>query len=130
MKKYDIYFSCSFRNKHIIDSLVNELRNEGISVYSPIEINKDGWSDTLICACNLNAIDDSTIFLAIVDYFGIDFGFEIGYARGLQKSIIAYSSTGCWSKSAMVIGCINKLIFNKDLLIKKIIETLGEIKNG
>ena len=66
-----------------------QLKNMGLKVFSPYHDIGLGSADEVVMA-DLKAIEDADILFAICD--GLDTGtiFEIGYARALNKKVVAY----------------------------------------
>lgn len=66
-----------------------QLKNMGLKVFSPYHDIGLGSADEVVMA-DLKAIEESDILFAICD--GLDTGtiFEIGYARALNKKVVAY----------------------------------------
>lgn len=73
----------------LIHESYSQLKNMGLKVFSPYHDIGLGTADEVVMA-DLKAIEEADILFAICD--GLDTGtiFEIGYARALNKKVVAY----------------------------------------
>jgi len=80
----ELYLCSAFRNERLNTHIIAILEKGGYTIYSPA---RDTEQNDFYLQ-NLKAIDNSDIVLAVLDYTGRDFCFEIGYAIAKRKDII------------------------------------------
>ncbi|MHA1450922.1 MAG: hypothetical protein ACTSP4_16080, partial [Candidatus Hodarchaeales archaeon] len=64
----------------------------------------------VIFRTNCQAITDSRVIIAVLDYFGKDFGFEIGFSLARGKTLVGYLSGKLDSDSVMVLQAIPLIV--------------------
>lgn len=80
----NIYICSSFKNSIINNEIDKELTELGAIVYLPMR----DTSQNNFYRENLEAIEDAEVIIAVIDYTGKDFCFELGFARALRKIIV------------------------------------------
>jgi len=119
--EYDIYICSSLRNHELNTGLCQFLESEQFTVYNPGRDTPQDSSQQAIFETNCNAINNSKIILAVLDYFGKDFGFEIGYARATGKIIVGYLTGELSDNSTMILQAIPDIVSSYQELKKKIV---------
>jgi len=108
--KYDAYICSSLRNKGINTDLRRFLEDEGLVVYDPGRDTPQNSKPRVIFRTNCQAITDSRVIIAVLDYFGKDFGFEIGFSLARGKTLVGYLSGKLDSDSVMVLQAIPLIV--------------------
>jgi nucleoside 2-deoxyribosyltransferase len=105
-KEYDIYLAGPFFNiaqRWLIDEARMALQGMGLKVFSPLhDIGLGGAHD--VAPQDLEGLKHSRAVLALVD--GLDAGtiFEVGYARSLEKPVVALTECTAEEPLKMISG--------------------------
>lgn len=93
----------SFAQRWMIDLMRHALVKLGAEVFSPYHEVGDGPPD-VVAPLDLAAIERATAVVAIIDDLDAGTLFEIGYAKALGKSIVAFGENTSSSDLTMLIG--------------------------
>jgi len=73
----------------------------------------------------VNAIKESDIIVAVLINHGRDLAFEIGFAYGLGKPIIALASNTDYTKDEMIAGALTDVARDINELLNRVIGYLA-----
>lgn len=95
-----LYILSSFKNDLLNKKLVNELERKDLKVYYP----KRDTDQNNFCEENLRAINASNLVIAVLDYTGRDFCFEVGYCVAKSKTIVPvfFEFNSCTEEESML----------------------------
>jgi len=74
----------------------------------------------------VNAIKESDIIIAVLINHGRDLAFEIGFAYGPGKPIIALASNTDYTKDEMIAGALTDVVTNVNELLDRVIGHINE----
>ena len=112
-----IYICSRLKNRVLNRRITKFLETKGFIVHLP-ERDTPQSNPEEIFTGNLNAIRQCDLFLAVLKGGGLDFGFEVGFAFGLDKPILGYLENVSYREDPMLAGAISKTVSS--------LEELGE----
>ncbi|MHA2298770.1 MAG: nucleoside 2-deoxyribosyltransferase [Candidatus Hodarchaeales archaeon] len=121
----DVYICSSLRNRDLNVDICHYLEQHLFSVYSPGRDTLQSVSSFNLFTANCQAIINARVVVAVLDYFGKDFGFEIGFTHGLGKPIIGYATGKVEDSSLMILQAIPTVVESLDELVDAITRILG-----
>ena len=83
-----IYICSALRLKEVNNNITSILEELGYEVYNPCR----DTNQAVFFKDNTTGIKSADYIIAVLDYTGRDFCFEIGYAKALGKIIIPFST--------------------------------------
>ena len=122
--KYDVYICSSLRNGVLNTDLRQFFEKQKIVVYDPGRDTPQNSNPESIFKANCKAITGSRVIVAVLDYFGKDFGFEIGFSHAQGKTLVGFLSGKSDSDSVMVLQAIPLIKTSFEDLLRFINRTL------
>ncbi|MFW9991882.1 MAG: nucleoside 2-deoxyribosyltransferase [Candidatus Odinarchaeota archaeon] len=124
--QYDSYICSSLRNRKVNNQICLFLENKQLTVYNPGRDTPQTGDPSVIFSANCQAIEKAKTVIAVLDYFGKDFGFEIGFVHGLNKPVIGFSTGEIEKSSVMILQAIPSIVNTLDELYRAIIQLLDQ----
>lgn len=122
MKETKIFISSSLRNKELNAKIAELLEERGFKVYFPQRDTPQCNDAETIFNANVNGIKEADIVIAVLVNYGRDLGFEVGFAYGLNKPIIALVSDENYREDKMITGALTDTANDLDELLNKILK--------